>query len=465
MSLAQIQVELLQFRTDNGETYVDVIIDIPGDLCDYKRNEQAWTSTTDITVIAESKGDFKAFQKTSLLSPSFADSTEAVNTSQTHLERLILPPSEYQISIKIEAKTEHTLSRNILIKHSGAPEISDIILVEAFAKSQESDGSKFFRSGFEMLPVVGKEIPLEATQFKFYTELYKIHEVVGEDSLFLLVFGFTDSNGILDQNYTRYKRFNAKSVTPVFEVLPVSPSIPPTTDGSLVVQARTRDGNIITEKAVPVSRLFEGNMNSEDVNFARGITDIEELYRHLEDHLPLASPSQQHTIGRTLKEVKDLSVLQGFLEQFWIKRNPIAPEAAWREYCSDIALVDTTYGGCRSGHGADTDMGYVYLKYGQPNTIVKRHHDTDYYPYEIWHYHHTNGFTNRRFLFFAPHVVTECMEILQSDMPGEIENQDWLQMLKSRENRTKVIDSQLNRMNPRDTYSREEPEDLYFNPR
>ena len=216
---------------------------------------------------------------------------------------------------------------------------------------------------------------------------------------------------------------------------------------------------------MPVSRLFEGNMNREDVNFARGITDIEELYRHLEDHLPLASPSQQHTIGRTLKEVKDLSVLQGFLEQFWIKRNPIAPEAAWREYCSVIALVDTTYGGCRSGHGADTDMGYVYLKYGQPNTIVKRHHDTDYYPYEIWHYHHTNGFTNRRFLFFAPHVVTECMEILQSDMPGEIENQDWLQMLKSRENRTNVIDSQLNRMNPRDTYSREEPEDLYFNPR
>ena len=153
------------------------------------------------------------------------------------------------------------------------------------------------------------------------------------------------------------------------------------------------------------------------------------------------------------------------MSPFWIKQNPNDPEGAWMEYCEEIAVVDSVFGGCRGGHGADTDMGYVYLKYGRPNTIVKRHHDTDYYPYEIWHYHHTNGFSNRRFLFFAPHVVLECMEILQTDMPGEIKNDDWLQMLKSRENRVQVIDSQLNRLNPRDTYSREEPEDLYYNPR
>ena len=50
-------------------------------------------------------------------------------------------------------------------------------------------------------------------------------------------------------------------------------------------------------------------------------------------------------------------------------------------------------------------------------------------------------------------------------MPGEIKNEDWIQQLRSRENRVNVIDSQMNRLNPRDTYSREEPEDLYYNPR
>ena len=68
--------------------------------------------------------------------------------------------------------------------------------------------------------------------------------------------------------------------------------------------------------------------------------------------------------------------------------------------------------------------------------------------------------SNKRFLFYAPHVVGECMEILQSDIPGEIQNEDWLQLLRTRENAVRVTESQLNRLNPRDTYSRVEPEDL-----
>ena len=60
--------------------------------------------------------------------------------------------------------------------------------------------------------------------------------------------------------------------------------------------------------------------------------------------------------------------------------------------------------------------------------------------------------------------MLECLEILHSDMPGEISNNDWIEILKSRENRLRVSDTQLNRLNPRNTFSREEPEDLFYNP-
>jgi hypothetical protein len=51
-------------------------------------------------------------------------------------------------------------------------------------------------------------------------------------------------------------------------------------------------------------------------------------------------------------------------------------------------------------------------------------------------------------------------------MLGEVSNNDWLQILRSRENPLRVTSSQLNRLNPRrDTFSGEEPEDLFFNPR
>ena len=202
---------------------------------------------------------------------------------------------------------------------------------------------------------------------------YNVNEVVGEDSLFLLVVGLTDSNGILDPNNTKYKRLNAGVVTPVFETLPITPTTPPQSGGSIIIQAKTRDGNLICESKTPIERWkMETGISSDNVSFGDKFTDVKTLYRHLEDHLPLASPSQQHTIGRSLKDNRDLDVLRGYLEQFWINLNPEDPEKAWMKYCAEVTVVDSTFGGCRGGHGADTDMGYVYLKYGRPNTIVKR---------------------------------------------------------------------------------------------
>ena len=62
-------------------------------------------------------------------------------------------------------------------------------------------------------------------------------------------------------------------------------------------------------------------------------------------------------------------------------------------------------------------------------------------------------------------MVSECFELLHSDMLGERQNEDWLSQLKSRENRLRVSESMENRLNPRDAFSREEPEDLFYNPR
>ena len=59
----------------------------------------------------------------------------------------------------------------------------------------------------------------------------------------------------------------------------------------------------------------------------------------------------------------------------------------------------------------------------------------------------------------------ENAELLHSDMLGERQNEDWLSQLRSRENTVQVSQSMENRLNPRDSFSGEEPEDLFFNPR
>ena len=192
--------------------------------------------------------------------------------------------------------------------------------------------------------------------------------------------------------------------------------------------------------------------------------DRDSLHALVETLLPIADAGERRSIEYSLKEA-ELRSLQAFLDQFWLSRNPEDPAAAWREYRREVAIADAEYGDCPNREGHETDMGWMLLRYGRPNTIVQRHNGTQYYPYEIWHYHKAGQFNNRRFLFYTPQVVGECFELLHSDHPQELRNVDWLDILKTRELGHSVAQTSINQLGQRDTYSREEPEDLFFNPR
>jgi len=192
--------------------------------------------------------------------------------------------------------------------------------------------------------------------------------------------------------------------------------------------------------------------------------DRDSLLTMIETLLPIAEAGERRSIEYALQEA-GLRPLQAFLDQFWMSRSPKDPGAAWREYRREVAIADAEYGACPNREGHETDMGWILLRYGRPNTIVKRHNGTQYYPYEIWHYHKAGPFNNRRFLFYTPQVVGECFELLHSDHPREIRNADWLSVLRTRELGHSVSQTSINQLGQRDTYSREEPEDLFFNPR
>ncbi|HCL45753.1 MAG TPA: hypothetical protein DHW55_00710, partial [Flavobacteriales bacterium] len=63
---------------------------------------------------------------------------------------------------------------------------------------------------------------------------------------------------------------------------------------------------------------------------------------------------------------------------FWMDRSSSVPEAEamLAQYLDRIAHVDEKYGQCKYGQGSLTEMGNIYLRFGKPNTMVKRHHET-----------------------------------------------------------------------------------------
>ena len=462
------RAEALVQRLPDGQAYLEV--------------QTSWISTSltpqeplTVTVMALQNGNVLCFEKDDILARPHVEDT--VDLQHVHVRRLPVPSGNVVVEWRVE-QLDRLLwlhNENVRVPIAGSPEFTDPILVQTHAPATSVSQPEMVHSGLDLIPEVGRRIPLDVASALFYTELHGLADIVGQDSLFLLVQGWARADGSWDPIATKYARLKAAPVIPIFESLPCSPTSPSVENAVLKLEARTRDGHVVVSRDVSLGarslaeEKWVGNQEgASPLPSLASIRDRDTLARHLEDHLPVATTNEQNTIQNTLIPHGSVAEMQQYLTGFWLDRSSFsAPEAEARhvQYMERIAFVDEAFGDCKRGQGSLTEMGNIYWRFGKPNTVVQRHHETEYYPYEIWHYHKAGRFNNKRFLFYAPHVVGECFELLHSDMLGERQNEDWLSQLRSRENRLRVTESMENRLNPRDAFSREEPEDLFFNPR
>lgn len=468
------QGDALVQRLPDAKAYIEV-------QTSWTSNPSTYSDSLTITVLAFKKDVIVAFAKDKVLArPAVEDSTVL---EHVHVRRLEVPDGPIRIEWAVNAgETPLWLhNANVRVPVGGVPEFTDAILVGTHAKASQWSEPDMVHSGLEMIPVVGRTIPTNALAASFYVELHGIEEIVGTDSLFLLAYGWANSSGDWEPSATAYARKKATKIVPIFESLPCSPSLPVVNRPVLKLEARTKEGQVLVSRDIELGRrnsvqgegMENGNLDGYALSAESPLPTLlafetpASLSRHLIDHLAVATTNEQNTIQHVLIPGGDADQMRQYLTGFWLERSQNEREALalHQDYMARIEHVDEQYGDCKKGQGSLTEMGNIYLRFGMPNTIVKRHHETDYYPYEIWHYHKAGRFNNKRFLFYAPHVVGECFELLHSDMLGERQNEDWLLQLRSRENTIRVSQSMENRLNPRDTFSREEPEDLFFNPR
>ena len=467
----------------------DALVQRLPDASAYIEVQTRWTSNAStvsdsltITVLAIKDEEIVSFAKDKVLArPALVDSTDL---EHVHVRRLEVPdgPVRVEWSVNVGETPLWLHNMNVRVPIGGVPEFTDAILVSTHAKASQRSQPDLIHSGLELIPLVGRAIPTNALAASFYVELHGIAEIVGEDSLFLLSYGWANSSGEWEPSATAYARKRASKIVPIFESLPCSPSLPVVDRPVLKLEARTKEGQVLVSRDIELGRrnsnqdagMENGKLDENAPHVERpplltllAFETASTMSRHLIDHLAVATTNEQNTIQHVLIPGGDVDQMRQYLTGFWLERSQNEAEALalHRDYMARIEHVDEQYGDCKKGQGSLTEMGNIYLRFGRPNTIVKRHHDTDYYPYEIWHYHKAGRFNNKRFLFYAPHVVGECFELLHSDMLGERQNEDWLVQLRSRENTIRVSQSMENRLNPRDTFSREEPEDLFFNPR
>jgi len=159
---------------------------------------------------------------------------------------------------------------------------------------------------------------------------------------------------------------------------------------------------------------------------------------YLESLIPIAKPGELRSLIELLKQ-KDEAPMRQHLQAFWYQTAGAKAYEQWIAYQAQVRSVEKYYAN-NYMEGFETDRGRVYLKYGQPNSIVVKESSPSEYPYEIWTYDKIGIFSNRRFVFYNPDLVTNNHRLLHSDMVGELRNPAWQQVLVRRNTINRTVD-------------------------
>ncbi len=334
--------------------------------------------------------------------------------------------------------------------------VSDIQIINPPKKSTAVTVNT--KQGYEILPYSFDVVSKDKSRLDYYVEVYNADKYFAVDSQYVLTTVIEDlnTNRRVD-GFKREERMHKKPVSALIGAIDIA-SLP---EGSYYLTVEVRDAKNILhaykrEAFFRQSDLKQETLKNADIPrdaFVFAFTE-EELDDNIKTLEPIASEAVKqfikHELPTATKETKIY-----FLYNFWKNEDAVAPQRAWQEYRTKLEYVNDTYK-TNIKEGWQTDMGRVYLVYGQPSDIIdekfkassglrkrslndiaatpgmeKRDADgVNYLPYQMWRYDRTPfGETNRMFVFYAKQNDLAEYTLLHSNAKGEVNEIYWEDVL------------------------------------
>lgn len=420
-------VETKRFHVPGESDQVDVNLSIIGGTTTWLTDERGFQQAkVEALTLVEQGGTIVDYRKTVVSSPERADTLQG---DFMHQERFVLPPGEYALTVELRDLVLGDTARStfhlplLVAQRPDAVSFSDIEFTARPDRHAEQG----------TVPFAGTYYPPEVTKLGFYTEIYNAPRSLNGDSLFLVTCQIEDyDTRRVVGAFKHVQRAKAAPTVPVGMEFGIDKL--PSGNYLLSVEARDRQGDLLGRQ----EQFFQRNnplsydvtqVGSADFgpSFVDQFTDPDTLAEHLHSLRPIATEMERKIIEDRWMD-KDLRVMKNFMYTFWYNRNGYDPAGEWERYRKAVVRANQLFG-CRNMRGYESDQGYVYLKYGEPNTVVDRSNETSTIPYLIWHYYRAGKYTDKRFVFWQPERSTTCWALLHSEVPGELKNPRWNQML------------------------------------
>ncbi|MCI5082374.1 MAG: GWxTD domain-containing protein [Saprospiraceae bacterium] len=410
------------------QSYIEVYTHIFGGTVKFQQQpDSTLQAQVEVVILFKQGEEVIKFDKFNLISPSTQQAIDFID-----LKRFGLPEGTYRLIVAItdlndqsNAK-EYNTEITIDFPEEGLIQ-SDIQLLSSFKKAETS--GDFVKNGVYMEPLAYNFYNRHRSALSFYNELYGADTIVGSD--FLVSYRIDQLNN--DESKTiliGHKRQKPLAVNPLLIQMDISEL--PSGNYSLVVEARDRNQKLLSQKSIFFQRS-NPMLNQESIELANVNLDeefvsklspkqLEYSLRALTPKLPQADVSM---VDYMMKK-DSIDGMRLYLYSYWVKENPNNPEFAYKKYIEVANAIDKKF---KSGfrYGFETDRGFIYMKYGQPDDIERRDVEPSSPPYEVWVYYDfpQTRQSNVKFIFYNPSLAPGDFQLLHSTAIGELSNPQW----------------------------------------
>ncbi len=444
------------FDVPNQSPFVETYLNISGNSVAKAKNSQGlYQGVIEVQWVYKQGDKVVHFDKYNLLSPE-SESPDKIMPDFIDLQRVSLKSGEYQLDLKIQDKNASdqgfSASQKIIVDF---PEdrinVSHIELLESYEGN--ASAGKFSKNGYSMIPHVTAFYPKEISSLKFYAEIYNTAKFLKTDFL-VRSFISNNDNKVLLNEFASIKKYSPQDVCIILSEFPIENL--PSGNYNLTVEVMSRDNKLLAfrqaffqrsntiVKSIQHSDFTAVNVNS---TFVAEMNNADTLREYLSCLYPISS-NLERQIAENQSSIGDVESMKQYFYSFWMKRNELDPELAWRNYKLEVIKVQNAYGS-RNKRGHETDRGRVYLQYGAPNSVTRDDMDPNARPYEIWHYYRLNHQTNRKFVFYSQGNSSNDYRLLHSDAVGEMQDPAWELKLH---NRSQQFGNDLDTENSIDIY-------------
>ncbi|UCE27750.1 MAG: GWxTD domain-containing protein [Candidatus Coatesbacteria bacterium] len=312
---------------------------------------------------------------------------------------LAAPPGEYVLTCGVgdlNVETSRVREMDIIVTKfdTGEPAFSDLEVASSIAAADEGMESEFIKSGYQVIPNPTKLISDRQGELLVYYELYGLGGTESEPFVYDLHYTIQLVNGKV---YLRNKEVLKAASDAVSKVgdfdlagFPAGPYV-------LAIRLMAAgDASVLAE-------------TSKEFIYYHEVTP-EEVAEFRSKYLPFTK-AEAERIRREISYVATKSELEAFdamsdedrpifIELFWKRRDP-TPQTEENEF-KDAFYERFDYAEAHFSTpflaGADSDMGYIYIKFGEPEDVSREPgglpSETGYEgstwqtePFEVWEYY------------------------------------------------------------------------------